>query len=63
MSATLLSKLTFSWALPGSQSLLPNKANEKGQHGAVEEGLGLESEDHAQLPEAKNELYDPGLVV
>ena len=49
MSATLLSKLTFPWVLPDSQSLLENKANEKGQHGAVEEALGLESDDDIQF--------------
>lgn len=63
MSATLLSKLTFPWALPGFQSLLPNKANEKGQHRSVEEDLGLELDDYIQFPEAKNELYDLGLVI
>lgn len=56
MSATLLSKLTSPWALPGSQSLLPNKASEKGQPGAVEEALGLEPEDDFQFPEAQAEL-------
>lgn len=62
MSATLLSKF-FPWVLPGSQCLLPNKANEKRQRRQVEEALGLESEDDLQLQEAKNELCDPGLVV
>lgn len=42
VSATLLSKWTFPWALPGSQSPLPNKASEKGQQGAAREALGLE---------------------
>lgn len=38
-------KLTFPWVLlPDSQSLLENKANEKGQHGAVEEALVSESD-------------------
>lgn len=63
MSATPLSKLTFPWALPGSQFLLPNQTNEKGQYETVEEALGLELEDYIQFPEAKNELYDLGLVI